>query len=1083
MNREYGLMALPTPRHLPLFIQTLKTDTAFLPVTLYLLPTLLPQSLMKTKRTIYKCFILKRGNRERRMKNEEWKTIFVFQPFSLSVFQVFNGYKRLFIIASFIFTLQYTPALAQHHVSGFVSDKLTGERLIGANIVETGATNGTSTDNNGYFSLITKDKSIQISFIGYKSSTVQFSSDTLAHILLEGGQELEEITVKGKQLKRFNVSTLSHQEMLNIPSLGGKPDVLKALQLLPGIQSQQEGSSLLNVRGGNPGENLYLIDNTPLIYVNHLGGFASVFNPDMINNIEVYKGGFPAKYGGKLSSIVAITQREGDKSKLKGSFGIGVTDASFSIEGPLLNNKASFIVTGRKTLIDLFMLAASGLIEGNEVFVMYGFHDMNGKFSWHPDEKNSFYLNVYQGDDYMNFWNKDRKKNKEKFSLTNSWGNWLVAARWNRVMSPRLFVDNTFSYTHYRLKVLSSYNSTSIIDTVNYSNEYYSSVRDLSLRSDWQYKLMKEWNLDFGAKATLYNHIPNKTTLSESTINTPFETINTSETSVYLNNRFTLFNVIDADAGARLVNYRSGSYNHLSIEPRLMVNARISPSQILNFTYQKVNQFAHLVFTSGSIMNNEIWIPADKNITPSNSTQFSLGWKGQFFNETIESEVNLYYKELNHLATYKEGYSNLMGDGGWRSKVETGGSGKAKGAEVLVRKLKGKWTGFLGYTFSNATRMFPGIIKGKEYLFDYDRPHSLSINLNRKINEKWSFNASWVYQTGLPYTPVVGRQLTPGTKTGENGEIEYSEAFIYGERNSARLKDYHRLDIGATLTTKTKHGRKAQWNFSVYNAYNRHNPAAYYYGYDKDGFVRYDHENYKPLNQYQISFFPIIPSVSYKVFFGENSSTIKYTTVNEPVFNTQKQDTSQAAGNFTEKRLTKNENSFKQKKSEKTNKENYTIKSRWNIRLGFAQYPKEYFDHVPKNFRAEINYGLLDFLEVGASLGYSQYNSMEQSTNSSGTNFLTIVNAPTTSYGLSSSVHLFPFILKKKDFWMDLYLTGKYGGYCILSKEGYYPKRKNNPDYGIYGGLALYPFEHLGLFAEYGYGNRTNLRFGLSIKF
>jgi hypothetical protein len=768
---------------------------------------------------------------------------------------------------AFVLFMLVSNVKAQYHISGFVSDKLTGEKLIGANIVETGTTNGASADNNGYFSLITKSKSIQISFIGYNTTTLSFQSDTMVHVSLEGGELLGEITVKGKQSKRFNVSTLSYHEMLNIPSLGGKPDVLKALQLLPGIQSQQEGSSLLNVRGGNPGENLYLIDNVPLIYVNHLGGFASVFNPDMINNIEVYKGGFPAKYGGKLSSVVAITQREGDKSKLKGSLGIGVTDASFSIEGPLLNNKASFIVTGRKTMIDPLMILVSGLSDGGDFYVFYGFHDFNGKFSWHPDEKNSIYVNLYEGDDYIKYWSKGEKKTGEKSKLTNIWGNWLGSMRWNRVISPRLFVDNTFSYTRYRLKNINAYSSKSTTDTVDYKNEYFSSVQDLSLRSDWQYKLMKDWSLEFGAKASCLIHVPNKISQTKQTVNTGYERITASETSVYLTNRFTLFNFIDADAGARLVNYHSGSFNKLVVEPRLMVNARVSPSHTVNFTYQKVNQFAHLAFTSGSIMNNEIWIPADERIAPSNSTQFSLGWKGQFFDDAFESELNLYYKELNQLATYKEGYSNLMGDGGWRSKIETGGNGRAKGVELLVRKLKGKWTGFLGYTFSNSTRQYPGINKGEEYLFDYDRPHSLSINLNRKISGKWSFSASWVYQTGLPYTPVIGRQLTPVAGSDGTGETEYEEAFIYGERNSARMRDYHRLDIGFTKTIKTKRGRKAQWNYSVYNVYNRHNPASYYYGYDKNGSMNYDAENYKPLSKYQLSFFPFIPTISYKVFF------------------------------------------------------------------------------------------------------------------------------------------------------------------------------------------------------------------------
>lgn len=767
-----------------------------------------------------------------------------------------------------ILILSVQEIAAQYHVSGFVADKNTGERLIGANVIETGTTNGASADNNGYFSLITRGESIQVSFIGYTSATLFFASDTLLHVGLEGVQELEEITVKGQKAERFNVTTLSHREMLNIPALGGKPDVLKALQLMPGIQSQQEGSSLLNVRGGNPGENLYLIDNIPLIYVNHLGGFMSVFNPDMINNIEVYKGGFPAKYGGKLSSVIAITQREGNKSKLKGSMGIGVTDASFSIEGPLINNKASFLVTGRKTLIDPLMILICYAMADNDYYVMYGFHDINGKLSWHPDEKNSFYVNLYQGDDYIKYWNKDSKTSNEKYLIGNSWGNWMAATRWNRAVSSRMFVDNTLSYTHYRLKVVSSYYSATQSDTIDYRNKYYSSVSDLSLRSDWQYRLGKEWDLEFGAKATLYRFIPNRTTTQVDSSNNTYEIVRANETALYLNNHFTLLDIVDGDIGARLCNYRSGSYHHPTFEPRALLSARVSPTQTVNLTWQRVTQFAHLAFTSGSIMNNEIWIPADETIAPSYSSQFSLGWKGSFLEDQFESEVNLYYKELYQLATYKEGYSNLLGDGGWRSKIETGGNGKAKGIELLIRKSTGKWTGFAGYTYSRATRQYPGINKGEEYLFEYDRPHSFSININRKINEKWTFNTTWVYQTGLPYTPVIGRQLTPVTDAGENGEIEYTEAFIYGERNSARMKDYHRLDVGLILTTKNKKGRKAQWNFSVYNAYNRHNPASYYYGTNKEGGINHNYlDSYHPLSLYQVSYFPIIPTVSYKVFF------------------------------------------------------------------------------------------------------------------------------------------------------------------------------------------------------------------------
>ncbi|MCF8359394.1 MAG: TonB-dependent receptor, partial [Prolixibacteraceae bacterium] len=590
-------------------------------------------------------------------------------------------------------------------------------------------------------------------------------------------------------------------------------------------------------------------------------------NPEMINGLEVYKGGFPAKYGGKLSSIVSITQREGDNSKTKGSLSFGVTDASFSIEGPLLNKKASFIVTGRKTLIDPLMILISALANGGDFYVFYGFHDINGKLSYHPDNKNNFYLNIYQGDDYINYWNKKEKITDERFRLGNTWGNWLVSARWNRLFSPRLFADNTLSYTRYRLNVLSSYYSKTSSDTIDFKYKYTSTVQDVSLRSDWQFKFMKNWDIDYGAKATLYTYIPNKTTQNGKTTNLGFDKINAVELSLYLSNRFTLFNKVNGDVGARLVNYNSDGLNEFAIEPRLMLNARIFKNQTLNITFQKVNQFSHLAFTSGSILNNEVWIPAGKDIAPSNSNQFSIGWKGTFFNGTIETEVNAYYKELNQLATYKEGYTNLLGDGGWLNKVETGGTGKAKGIELMIRKVKGKWTGFIGYTLSKSTRQYPGINKGNEYLFEYDRPHSLSLNINHRFNEKWSVNASWVYQSGIPYTPVIGRQISPSVNQWD-GSVEYTEAFIYGERNSERMRSYHRLDIGANLTTKTKKGRKAVWTFSVYNLYNRHNPAAYYYGSEDDTFFyRSGLETDQPVVLNQISYFPIIPTVSYKVFF------------------------------------------------------------------------------------------------------------------------------------------------------------------------------------------------------------------------
>lgn len=768
--------------------------------------------------------------------------------------------KNTFLSVTLLLFVVSLPA--QNKVSGFVRDAETGELLIGATVIEPNTNNGVATNTNGYFSILTDANSIEVSYIGYSKEVVNIENGAIINVELKPGTDLAEIQVSGQRFRQFNTATLSKKELLSIPAIGGKPDVMKTLQLMPGIQSQSEGTSLINVRGGNPGENLYLIDNVPLIYVNHLGGFLSVFNPDMINSMDVYKGGFPAKYGGKLSSIMSITQREGDKTDWKGNLGLGVSDASFCVEGPIYKDKASLMLTGRKTLIDPLMILASGLSQGGDYFLFYGFHDINGKLTYRPNTKNSYHLNFYQGDDYLKYWSKREKTTGERGRVNNVWGNWMLSGRWSRIVTPRLFVNNIVSLTNYRLKVAREFSSNAQGDSINFKGEYLSTVRDVSLRSDWQFKVAENYDIEFGAKLTQLGYVPNYIYNSNSDQNTGIVRELSYENSLYLSNQFSLLCFLDADLGLRFVSFMNNNYSKSVWEPRLMVNARINNWHALNFTYQKVNQFAHLLYSSGAIMNNEIWVPSSESILPSQSKQYSLGWKGNFINGCIEAEVNLYHKESTDLATYKEGYSNLLGDGGWKSKIEVGGMGQSNGAEFMVRKISGNWTGFVGYTYSKTTRQFPGINRGNEYVFDYDRPHSFAISLNRKLSEKWNASATWVYQTGLPYTPVIGRQITL------YGIDKYREVLIYGERNSGRMKDYHRLDLGFTQERITKRGRRALLTLSVYNAYCRLNPNAYMYSTEK---TYDDIENgvFKPFKLYQMSFFPIIPSISYKVFFGK----------------------------------------------------------------------------------------------------------------------------------------------------------------------------------------------------------------------
>ncbi|MFA6949583.1 MAG: carboxypeptidase-like regulatory domain-containing protein [Lentimicrobiaceae bacterium] len=769
---------------------------------------------------------------------------------------------------------------SQTHISGFVKDVVTNERLIGANVTDNRTFNGSITDHNGYFNiLIDAPAKLRISYMGYTSSElcIDLPKDTLVEILLTPGKELSEIVIKANSLIKPNIVKMSIKELLAIPSLTGKPDVIKALQLHPGIKSQSEGSSLLLVRGGNPGENLYLFDNVHVIYVNHLGGFMSVFNPDIINSIDLYKGGFPARYGGKISSVVDIAQKEGSLSESTGSYNIGITDFSLSLEGPI-KTKASYIFTGRKTLFDLLTILGTSQGEGNSFIMGYGFHDLNGKISWRPNLKNSIHFNIYQGDDYLNYWSKKDKQNPDnKNHQVTIWGNWLISLNWKHMVSKSLFSEQIISFTRYRLGEKQNFTYKAEDATYNYKSRYLSALQDFSFQSAWKYKPVKDWYLNFGFQASLIDHLPNYELYPLQTVIENKEWFKTFESALYLDNTIIYRNGFKMDAGLRLVKFFASGYNTTVLEPRLILYKDLTKNHQINLSYMKINQFTHLLYTAGNILANEIWIPSDQTIKPARSNQYTVGWTGIFADERFQVEMDLYYKSTQNLTTYKEGYISLKGVNNWHTKVVSGGKGEASGIEMLVRKSKGTWTGFISYGLSQATRQYPTINQGNKFLYDYDRPHSISFYVQHKFSEKLVLNATWIFQSGLPYTPVEGKQLTISLEAADEGNAVYYETFIYGERNSARMKDYHRLDLSLTLNKLGSNNKiRSSWTFSVYNAYNRKNPVYYYYNTSASSEIinpETSEADYKPCNMYQLSLFPLIPMVSYKRYFNLKSKS------------------------------------------------------------------------------------------------------------------------------------------------------------------------------------------------------------------
>lgn len=755
---------------------------------------------------------------------------------------------------------------SQITISGFVYDAETKETIIGANIIDLINSTGTTTNTQGYYIFKTNSSELKASFVGYQTQTVSLNQakDTIINVYLKPlAYKLDEVIINAKCNNSINVSSIDIQEIAELPSLGGQPDIVKSAQILPGIQSQTEASSLLIVRGGDPGQNLFLLDNSALIYVNHLGGFMSVFNPDIINDITIYKAGFPARYGGKLSSIIDITQRSGNSNEFKGSFGIGITDANLSFEGKF-TNKFTYILTARKTLFDVLLLAASGISDGGNYIMTYGFHDVNFKSVWRANTRNTLAVNVFQGDDYLNVWNKKDKNDhfNTKIRAKNIWGNIMSAASWNCIISPKIFSKTNLSYSRYRVSDRQSYTNSTV---QGFNNKFTSKVQDISLNSCWSLSIIKDWLLVGGLHLSYYTNTPfdykvsgennSHTIIVEEIINSSFS----------LSNQFSLFKFVNAEIGARLGNYFLSDASQFFVEPRLDFSFNFNKLGTVNLNYMQVNQASHLLVSIGNIYANEIWIPASKDIPISTSVQTSLSWTKAFRKNMFNVSIGAYHKELSNLIALEKNVCDLSELVNWKQSIEIGGTGEVNGLELIIKKSYGVWTGLISYHFSKSTRKFDNINGGNEYLYEYNRPHDLTIFLNRKITDKLSLSFVWNYQTGLPYTPVVGRQIIIDPFTNE-----YYEAFIYGERNSARMRDYHRLDIGLRYETLSKKRElKTVWTFSIYNVYNRQNPIYYYYNNNSSPEIHRPENGFVKLNLYQRSLFPILPSVSYKVYFGK----------------------------------------------------------------------------------------------------------------------------------------------------------------------------------------------------------------------
>ena len=756
-------------------------------------------------------------------------------------------------------------------VNGYLRDAENGENLIGATILQKGTTNGTISNTFGFYSLTLPAGEITliISFVGYQAveKTILLNENVRLNFELKAGETLDEVVITAEEQieKSPQMSTIDVpiEQIKALPVLMGEADILKTLQLLPGIQSGSEGSSGVYVRGGGPDQNLILLDGVPVYNVSHLFGFFSVFNPDAINKVNVVKGGFPARYGGRLSSVIDITMKEGNNQKFSGEGSIGLISSKLTLEGPIgKNEKTSFIVSGRRTYIDLLtrpiIKASSG---GNDTGGYY-FYDLNGKINHQFGDNDRLYLSFYNGYDkgfgkskYEYQDGDNQVESNENFGL--GWGNTIAAVRWNHVFNPQLFGNLTGTFSKYKFRIFSEYEDVITNnegrETSNELIEYFSGVNDFSLKADFDYLPNPTHNFKFGLSATHHTFNPGIFGYDTDTEGAQDTVINSAQTDalefyMYAEDDINLTSKLRGNVGVHYSSFLVNQKYYHSLQPRVSLRYLVSSDLSIKASYATMAQYIHLLTNSGIGLPTDLWVPATDQVKPQTSWQVALGAAKTI--EGYEFSVEGYYKEMDNLIEYEEGASffNLGTD--WQDKV-TSGRGQSYGAELLIQKKTGKFSGWLGYTLSWTNRTFQELNFGKTYPYKYDRRHDLSVVGVYQFSKRFTASATWVYGTGNAMT------LPQSSYRAKAGQYFWSNEVInYGSRNGYRMAAYHRMDIGLKWTKEKERGTRS-WSFGAYNVYNRKNPFYIDEGYDSNGNKHF----------YQYSLFPIIPYLRYSFKF------------------------------------------------------------------------------------------------------------------------------------------------------------------------------------------------------------------------
>lgn len=766
-----------------------------------------------------------------------------------------NKLKNLFNL--FLVLLVITGSNAQTvTISGYLFSKDEGQPLIGEGIINDCSQQRIFSNSYGYFAIsLPSGQPCSVIF-----TAKNFVADTFESIFLRDTQinvylKKEAVSMKTIEIigntgltevksTKISSNTVKPRDVKYLPSLGGELDIIKVVQLLPGVQKGMQGQSGFQVRGGDADQNLILLDEATVYNVSHLFGFFSVFIPESIEDMQIYKGGFPSEYGGRLSSILDIRMKDGNNQKFSGSGGIGLLSSRITLEGPLIKNKSSFIISARRTYIDRVLKLVG-------VPLPYYFYDMNAKFNYEISKKSKLFYSFYYGNDVMKFKSTDTTTNDSgqfintqvKFGF--QLGNMTNTLRLNHIFSPKLFSNTSLIYTRFKYNVTGEFGGSGIY--------IGSQIYDLGIKQDLTYYRNKNNTLRFGFN--VINHVFKPNIISASgdisdliKRQTPPK-INNLETGLFIRNEQTI-GKFKVNYGLRMSGTLTENTFFAGLEPRLAAAWDITKYGALKFGYARMKQYLHMVSSSTVALPTDLWYPVTKIIKPQKSDQFTLGYQHLLKKLGLVLSSEIYYKTMQNLTEYKEGAVLILNNNYEKELLQ--GRGDAYGFEAMVRKDKGRLYGWISYTLGHSNRYFDNLNGGDKFPAKYDRRHNLAIVANFKLSRRWEISTVWNYLSGSKFTAQVGQYFQP--KPGLNG---VDIVPIYTKRNAVSMSPSHRLDLNFVWKGKTTAKYRAEWYFSAYNFYNRTEPYSIRIKVDDKGSLSYE----------QPGLFGLLLSIAYNFYF------------------------------------------------------------------------------------------------------------------------------------------------------------------------------------------------------------------------